>query len=475
MEQVNHPKNIFIMSTLTLKIQNSSGIADDEVYIGFWGSSLDATINGDAMQSIQDSSTWYKLSAIETFTINSTTSGRIYVAYNGTFSPNSGGGMPSFIASNSPAYYTRYDKFELTFDGTKYGVADLTAIDYWAIPMSLSTSKGGSPVGTPLNGVKSGSSAYAIYTHLSALSNPVQSGGTAKDIIAAFAAVDQPLAIGIQEGLTSPASGLVTNNNGDFIRVIGANSYPPFGSPNKVAKLNVPPGLPYTPYNTFQDYYQYLIDTFGPGVTAPSSLPNLGNGKIAHISGDYVGSAAGSGGAYDAQTYDLWASIDDDFNLTIAGTGSVVGEISLKITKWDLLAPSASYGGNPTFTLGTSTTTQTPINNLYAWIFGDFFAGLNIGAIGSVVSVGGTVVGGMTSSEWFENLPGTGQLFSKLWGTGVTDYWNQWAAALNPRSDAYNFAYAERFSAPQLSLNPDTVDTLNLTLLNADVTTKPAS
>ena len=454
------------MSTLNFTVENNSGIANDKVFIGFWGPDLNATINGEPMKSIQDS-TWYTLSDIQSLVMGVKTSGRVYVAYNETFSPNSGGGMPSIVAPNSPAYDKRFDKFELTFDGSVNGVADLTAIDFWSVPMSLETEKSGSKVSSLL-GVKSGSTSYDIYTALSALSNPIQSLATGQDIIAAFAAAGNPLATGIQDQLTNPASGLVTNGSGDFVRIIGPNTYPSFGDPAS----NQVPGLPFTPYNTFMEYFQYLINTFGPGKTAPSGFTHLGNGKIAHLSGNYVGSTAGTGGAYDAQTYDLWASIDDDFNLTITGTGSVVGNITMSITKWNLLNPAGTYGGNPVFSLNNGNP-QTPLNNLYAWILGDFFAGLNIGAIGSAVKVGGDVVGEMTSTDWFSKLPPAGELFNKLWGTGVTDYWNQWAQELNPRSDAYNFAYAERFSAPQLSINPNTVDTLKLILLDADVSTNP--
>lgn len=449
------------MTTLNFKINNGSGIPSDKVFIGFWGSDLDATVNGAPMKSIEDS-TWYKLSEIESFVMQATTSGRTYVAYNDTFSPVNGG-EPSIVAPNSPAYNKRFDKFELTFDGSPFGVADLTAIDYWSIPMSLETEKDGQKVGS-LDGVKAGSTVTEIYSKLSKLSNPVQSIVTGQAIIEAFAAAGNPLAQGIQDQLTNPASGLVTDNN-NFVRIIGPNTYPPFGDPTN----NLPPGLPFTPYNTFQEYLQYLINTFGPGKATPSGFSQLGGGKIAHLAGEYVGSTAGSGPPYARQSYDLWASLDNNFNLSIDGTGSVVGAIKMTITKWNLLNPSATYGGNPEFSLNGGAP-QTPQNNLYAGILGDFFAGLNIGAIGSSVTVDGTVVGEMTSSEWFSKLPKSGDLFDKLWGGNVTNYWNQWSQALNPLSDAYNFAYAERFSAPQLSINPGTVDTLTLILLNADMT-----
>lgn len=162
----------------------------------------------------------------------------------------------------------------------------------------------------------------------------------------------------------------------------------------------------------------------------------------------------------------MWATIDKDSNLTISGSGSVVGNISIYIDKWDLLNPAASYGGNPQFSLNGGEP-QSPGNDLYAWVLGDFFAGLNIGAMGSAVTVGGALVGEMPSQEWFKQLPGQNMLFNQLWPSGVTNYWNQWAQVLNPASDAYNFAYSERFSAPQISLNPATVDTLELELLPA--------
>jgi hypothetical protein len=452
------------MSTLNFKIKNNSVIyGDDEVFIGFWGDDLNATINGAPMKKIEDR-TWYKLSEIKSFVMNATTSGRLYVAYKEPFYPNDVGGMPSFIAPNSPAYYKRFDKIELTYDGTVYGVADLTAIDHWSIPMSLETEKDGQKVGS-LDGVKPGCTANEIYTGLSKLSNPLQSTSTIKEVIAAFAAAGHPLAKGVQDQMLNPPSGLVTTDSGDFVRIIGPNSYPPFGDPEK----NQAPGLPATPYNTFVEYFQYLIDTFGPGHPTHPPFSHLGDGKIAHLVGDYVGNKKCTGPPCEKQHYDLWAYIDDNFNLTIKGNGSKVGDITLTVTKWNLLNPAATYGGNPAFSLNGEFHPY-PLNNLYAWIFGDFFAGLNIGAIGSSVEVNGTVVGEMTSSNWFSELPDAGMMFDKLWGKSVTNHWNQWAQVLNPLSDAYNFAYAERFSSPQLSINPNTVDTLTLILLKADVT-----
>ncbi|MDA8523267.1 hypothetical protein [Acidovorax sp. NCPPB 4044] len=443
------------MPSLTLSFQNNSTIADDSVYIGFWGSTLNATLNGSAMAA----DTWYALDTITSLTLGATTSGRIYVGYGidpATTDPNS-----SVLAGNTD----RFDKFELTFDGTSYGVADLTAIDFWSIPMSLSTQLKGQAVGH-LDGVKAGASVSGIYTALSQLSQPVRSTTTAKGIVVAFASQGTPLPAGVQTALTQPASGVVSNAQGGFVRVIGPNSYPPFGDPATDAY----PGLPFTPYDTFAGYFTDLIHTFGPGTASPvPGFAKLGNGKIAHLQGRFAGNPQGSGTACQAQSYDLWAHIDARCNLTLIGKTNLLSHVSIAIGHWDLLNPASCYGANPTFSLDGGAP-QTPQNDVFAWILGDFFAGLNIGAIGSGKKVGQEAVGDMASSDWFEKLPPQGLLFDKLWGAGVTDHWNTWAQALNPLSDAYNFAFAERFSAPLISLDPARVDTLTLTLLDASVT-----
>lgn len=451
-------------TSLNFSIRNKSGVSSDNVFIGFWGDSLNAEINGIAMKTRQ----WYQLSTITSMQFDATTSGRIYITYQDsnatpTFSPEE-----SILSSSSEAYNQCFDKFEFTFDGSTYAVADLTAIDFWSIPMSLQTQKSGSKV-EELYGVKSGYTVNDIYKGLQALSNPVQSGSTANAIIKAFENANSPLPTGIQSDLQEPASGLVNskvNSKVKFVRIIGPNSYPPFGNP---AQKDQPPGLPFTPYDTFMDYFQYLKETFGPGKKPTSPFTKLGNGKIAYIAGSYGGNTRGSGNACSAQSYDLWAAIDDNYNLTLSGTGDAVGKITIQVSQWNLLAPASTYGGNPMFCLNGGEL-QSPQNDLYGWILGDFFAGLNIGALGSKMEVDNQVVGEMSSSQWFAILPKKEKdkkkmLFNNLWDSGKSNYWNQWAAVLNPMSDAYNFAYSERFSAPQISLNPHKVDTLILTLL----------
>jgi hypothetical protein len=87
---------------------------------------------------------------------------------------------------------------------------------------------------------------------------------------------------------------------------------------------------------------------------------------------------------------------------------------------------------------------------------------INIGAIGSSTKLGTKIVGAMKSSDWFHKIPNT-SLVSNLQSNKV--FYNQYTAVLQTLSDAYNFAYSDRFSPVQVLLNPLIVDTLQVSLL----------
>jgi len=491
---------------LKLKITNHSGLDDSEIHIGFWQGSQDATqkatVNGVAMENINsDSKKFYSLKEFTDVIVygeqgdsgaKTSFSGRLYFCYGSPFAPTVGAdgnfGMPSPVAPTDPYYTSRYDKIELTFDGSNYSVADLTIIDFWSIPMSMQSLKNGKPAfdgNEPYkkDGINSGTTAAKIYEGLKELSSPMKSTQLAKDIIAAFEAADNPIQKGVIEQMQTTHTGLVEKGS-EFVRFVGPNTYPDFGDPTYKKKVNGDyqykyPGIPFIPYDTFYDYFEYLVDTFGPGKTN-ADFPELGNGKIAKLSGTFVGNPGpkcGGGDECKQQKFTCWASVDSDMNLTISGTMTVGDKkaYTMTIPKWTLLSPPSAFGGNPDFSLNGAPP-EKPQNNLYAHILGDFFCGLNIGAIGSPVTVDGTKVGNMISEDWFSKLapdkdaPSKSMLFSKLWAkTGKTNFWNQWAEVLNTKSQAYNFAYAERFSNPLLSIRPEEVDTLEIILLSHQV------
>ena len=47
--------------------------------------------------------------------------------------------QPSFLNTSDPDYYKRWDRFEITYNGQPYDVADLTGINSFAIPLSIKT------------------------------------------------------------------------------------------------------------------------------------------------------------------------------------------------------------------------------------------------------------------------------------------------------------------------------------------------
>ena len=124
--------------------------------------------------------------------------------------------------------------------------------------------------------------------------------------------------------------------------------------------------------------------------------------------------------------------------------------------------PSGIYGANASFSLNGGTS-KKPANDVYGWITGDLLAGFNIGAIASTTEINKEKVGAMNSSDWFSKVPNS-SLFSHLQSNKA--FYNQYAEILQGLSDAYNFAYSDRFAAVQISLNPAKVDTLQISLLN---------
>jgi len=440
------------MATLKVIFKNNSGLSDKLVSIGFVSGSKTApfSISYPSPNSLEPlelevkplnqeigKGNWYSLKELSNGVSIQNFSGRIYISYGQTWSVLNTGYEPAQNITDVN-FFLRYDKMELTFNGNPADVADLTSIDYWSIPMQLETYLNGTIVQTD-NGIKTGMTSYEIYTQLNALTTTPQSG--------------------LANALPALVPGNFTqqpNQSGTgFARIIGPSSYPPIG------------GVPVTPYSLFEAYLNSLIQNFGPNTTVGKTIPGLGNGNIATIAGQFngVGPNVPTSGPQSAQVYNLTASIDTSGDITLSGTvESVSGTTTMVYKKSDLINPSGIYGANAPFSLNGGAS-QNPANDVYGWITGDLLAGLNIGAIGSETVINKTMVGAMTSTDWF-TIPNT-SLFSNLQNSPSN--YNQYAATLQKLSDAYNFAYSDRFSPVLVSLNPATVDTLQVSLLTANV------
>jgi hypothetical protein len=472
--------------SLAVNFQNNSGIPDNEVYIGFVPGAAPAASTFNVINNQSGSmllpvnydfgsnGNWYTLNNLPQGVGITNFSGRIYVAYNQPWSPNGQAqGYEPAQSVTDPNFFLRYDKMEMTFNGNPADVANLTSIDYWSIPLSLFTTKNGNPQ-EQVHGLLNEATAQELFNTLSALTTP-----PASYITGPGGPCGTPLPA-VVPGLFSQFPGGPTPGT-SFARIIGPSSYPPFAPP--------PGGIPVTPYATFNFYLNNLFVVFGPGTTT-NTVPGLGNGIIAHIKGHFngVGPEVPPTGPQSAQDYELVASIDGNLDITLTGTvGGVSGTTTMVFALDDLLNPSGIYGGNAPFSLNGGIPAP-PGNDVYGWVSGDLFSGLNIGAVGSTTPVpdnsimtgavdstvpvtdNNIMVGALPSQEWF-NLP-TDLFFAGL--QPQNRFYNRWAAVLSQYSQAYNFAYSDRFSPVFVSLNPATADTLTVQLEPATVTL-PAS
>jgi len=395
---------------LRVRLINKSGLSDDTVFLGFVGGAgceleaVNLADNKPLSLSQYMSPHWYPLSALKSgIGMTKFIGGRVYVCYGAPWTFVRAGYEPSPVNPTDPDYLKRYDKMEMTYTGTEYDVADTTSIAFFSIPMELYVYKGGSPVSS------------------------VTASTTGK-VVAAL------------DAITSPAKGAVVSDAGKFVRVIGPGVYPP------------PPGLPASPYDDFQAYLRHLQETYA----------KTRNGAIAAIKGRFAGVGPNpTTPETKPQDYDFAATIDAALNVTLTGSASVVGTHSLTLTKGNLIAPSGIYGANPLFSVDGGRPIA-PGNDVYGWLIGDLLSGLNIGAVGSTVTPAGgsKPVGEMESQQWFKLKAYFGAL-----QPDIPNNYNRWAATMAPLSQAYNFAYSDRFAHVVATLNPAVVDTLEIVIL----------
>jgi hypothetical protein len=451
------------MSRLTVRFANHSNVDASDVFIGFVGGSSGA---GVSITNLQDNSplsvvddikgsfpaqgNWYTLKTLSAGVGITSFSGRIYVCYRTPWAVQRAGYEPGQSVTD-PNLFLRYDKMELTFTGQPGDVADLTTIDYWSIPMSLNVLKAGREVGS-VKGLLPGVTTQKVFDALNHLTQPPVSGvsgpgGTDGSPLPALVPGSY------QQYPGGPAPGTA------FARIIGPSSYPPV-FPNT--------GIPVMPYDLLKEYLAYLLNSFGPSTQSGAVVPTLGAGVIASITGQFagVGTPPPATGPQSRQSYNLSATIDADLNITLSGTASgIQGNTSMLFKPDDMLNPGGIYGGNTPFYLNGATTSTNPGNDVYGWMGGDLFSGLNIGAVGSAANIGGNIVGALPSQAWF-TLP-VSSFFANL--QPDKRYYNQWAATLSNLSQAYNFAYTDRFAHVLVSLNPADVDTLEIVLEDSTV------
>jgi len=136
---------LFLISTtsfaLNVKfINENSAFNSDEVYVIFTanvtpGTPFVATNNGQPM-ALTTSYSFAELSG--GITLDRITVGVVYISLGKAMTSNRAD-APSFINTFDSDYYTRWDKFEITFNGNPSDVVNLTGINSFAVPISIKT------------------------------------------------------------------------------------------------------------------------------------------------------------------------------------------------------------------------------------------------------------------------------------------------------------------------------------------------
>jgi hypothetical protein len=440
---------------LNVTFSNSSGISGSNVWVMFGGqnnSTLSGTLTySGTTQSIAYGQS-YQLSEISgPINLIAATAGKIFVSYGANL--NSDGsqyslpGLPDFqYNSLDPRWQVRWDKVEYSlFSSTSQQSAiNLSAVDFYSIPMQIVTSQGGVATGTV--GWHPQTSTSTVFYNLGSLATGTNS---------IYAVITSTSA--------SPYSVQVTFSNSTTLNTLR------IANPSAITQA-VP--------NPFPSLLPYALSTSGTGSTPGTS------GTTANLTSYYVGAGTTSNGlpaqAWAAQSYAFTSTVTPSGNMVISGSGQQVGTQTITIQEQDL--EGALYSNAPDYYLSSYNSGSSPLQNsncVYDQIISDVFAAYNMGLVGSTVTdprYPGTAVGTESSGQWY-SVVGTSyygnplftpeQLFANMQPKSpkATPYYNAFAGYLAPISDIYGFPYTDKSAKPQLNITPGSADTMVITLL----------
>ena len=152
---------------MTVQIVNSSGLADSDVYVQL------VPLGGGSGYSGITPNTSVPLSSLtnDEFSFSTIDSGRIIVSYGGT--------VPSNVFPAAPPTTTnRWDMIELTVNNTPYDTADLTAVEWFGIPLQVQA-VGSTQTPSSLGWASDYDTIAAAMTGIGAVAEQTPSGGTA--------------------------------------------------------------------------------------------------------------------------------------------------------------------------------------------------------------------------------------------------------------------------------------------------------
>ena len=369
--------------SLNVVINNeNTGYTDAEVYFSFRDAPVTGMVNGQALVRDQ----CYSVAEIGSgITLEQFTGGRIYFSLG---VPLTGTGDPEPINSTVADWGTRFDKLELTYSQTDHsGVANLTAIDYFAIPLAIKTYGGSTATGTPLATLTYQQPGDAIAARLAALTG-------------------------------NDARVFLHDSTGRFLRVLGPTL--------------APAGV----YPSFQPYLKAVQDA--AQATRIAGLYSHAPGTVATTTQNYDFTA----------TFDSVGNLDlAGGGSPYAGGPSVGPGHVIVIRAGDLAA--GIYSANPPYTVDGAAA-DIGNNDVYAAVVRDLLTGYALGFVNSptVDPLTGTAFKNESSNHWWassrafaylQNNPADYdqyaaylQTISNAYGYPFSDRWQTVQASLDP-------------------------------------------
>jgi hypothetical protein len=379
---------------LLMTFNNNTTYSDSQVHVYFYGGALDATnVDGGAAIGYQTSYSFHELK--DGIHVTSA-SGRAYFTINGSFAQ---GIVPEAFNPSGTGYNTRFDKVELFYGPPAPSVTNLTSVDFFSFPIEARTY----------------ASAADYTNHVPAETLSMKNGATTKSIIT-----------GLQSLVGSDTTSYRKNSSGDFVRFLSGSQ----------AQAGVYPDL-----SGYVDHARTWASTHG--------------GTVANLHNSYGGITGATEDRFKQQDYTFSAHLDASNNLTLTGSGDVIGAgwtITIKNdgpngTDTDYVA-NQIYLQNPTYTASksgeTSVTETVGSNSVFSTAVRDIVAGFGFGFVASDKVHDGTAIGELTSAQWMllDEARTGALLFAGARDDGKL-YYNQYAEWIAQNYDGYGQPFSD--------------------------------
>jgi hypothetical protein len=402
---------------IAINVINNSGA---NAYLTFGNAAPTGTYKGNPLNS----TTSYlvpKSGELTGMNLTDFRAGRLLFSLGTPLCPGNGCNNPDFQNGGGPGTAIRWDKVELTLDGTPSASANLSSTDFFGLRLGMTNFKTGSS--TPFQTVGWNSDAVTVFQDLGQL---VKKVGAVKD---PFVVVTGP------NGVSAPGLGKV-------LRIISPSTVPPTSTNS---------------YPSLQAYVNYVKSQ-----------------KITtNVTGQYTGRGNPPSNPFKPQSYNFNATILANGDLQLVGTSSAVaGQVTILIKSADLL--TGLLGTNPPYTVG-GTPESIGTNNVYSTVVRDILGGFDLGLVGSdaINPNTGHKYRNDPTQSWYVPTVGEDHAYAYAQPSGSacntstkpsTVCYNQYAGTIADLGDSYGFPFTDLLGHPLVSLDPSVINRLDITI-----------